>query len=124
MRKYLFLVFVIIIAIIGYNYIFKSHRDIQTEVPKITITAKELTNNFLIATKDSEKKYLNKTIVVTGNISEINQNSLILNTSVFCKFNNTINQTINNHVKIKGRLIGYDDLLEEIKLDQCSFINN
>lgn len=28
----------------------------------------------------------------------------------------------NNPISVKGRCIGYDDLLEEIKLDQCSIV--
>jgi hypothetical protein len=27
-------------------------------------------------------------------------------------------------VTVKGRVVGYDDLMAEIKLDQCSILNN
>ena len=30
---------------------------------------------------------------------------------------------LNTKIKIKGRFIGYDDLLEHVKLDQCLIIN-
>jgi hypothetical protein len=29
---------------------------------------------------------------------------------------------LNSQVKIKGRVTGYDDLLEELKLDQCLIV--
>jgi hypothetical protein len=29
---------------------------------------------------------------------------------------------VNDTIVVKGRCIGYDDLLEEIKLDQCSIV--
>ena len=50
---------------------------------------------------------------------------------VLCKYKNTdiefvfkkeISFEENLQVKIKGRVIGYDDLLEQIKLDQCTII--
>ena len=33
-------------------------------------------------------------------------------------------ELLNNDVTIKGRCIGYDDLLEELKMDQCIIIKN
>ena len=117
-------VIIIVLAIVGgiltYNYIYQDHRDVENEKAEFSLTAKALINNFLIAPEDSEKKYLNKTIEVTGTISEVNEQDLILNNVIFCQFNNTVNQSIKANIKVKGRFIGYDDLLEQVKLDQCT----
>ena len=125
MKKWITLMVLIIIGVIAYKYVFQSHRDIQAEEAAFVLTATEISNEFSINPLQSEKKYLNKTIQVSGSISNKNNNSITLDTNVFCQFSNTIEDNLNNSapIKIKGRFIGYDDLLEEIKLDQCSIIN-
>lgn len=127
MKKKLIIVLLIgLIGVVIYNYIYKDHRNISTEKAEFTITSIELSNEFQIAPSDSEKKYLNKTIEISGLISEVNALNLVLNEKIFCQLLNPINESVlkGNSIKVKGRCIGYDDLLEEIKLDQCIIMNN
>ena len=121
MKNWKILIILIILSIIAYLYIYKDHRNIETEKPIFIVTANSIGSEFSNTSLKSEKKYLNKTIVISGVISEINQNNLTLNDAVFCQFNKSINQTlkVKSEIEIKGRVIGYDDLLEQIKLDQC-----
>lgn len=123
-KRLILLVLAIVIFVIGYKYIYHAHRNIETEHAEFALTATSLSNEFLINPMASEKKYLNKTIEVSGDITEINSRDLILNEAVFCQFSNAIGSSIkrDEHVKIKGRVIGYDDLLELVKLDQCSIM--
>ena len=122
-KKLIILIIIVSIGVIIYNYIYKDHRNIENENAEFIVTAIELSNEFLVAPSDSENKYLNKTIEVSGNISEINDNNLVLNEKIFCLLQNSINATVGKSIKIKGRCIGYDNLLEEIKLDQCTILN-
>lgn len=124
MRKIIVLIILILVAFLGYNYIYQDHRDIKTEKEDYTVTSSFISLEFSNNLSESESKYLNKTIIVSGNISEINENNLTLNEQVFCQFKEGINSSIklNTEIKIKGRLIGYDDLLEKVKLDQCNII--
>lgn len=125
MRKWIITAVILVIAIIiGYNYLYQDHRDIKTENPDFVITSESLTSQFSNNLSESEKKYLNKTIEVFGSISEMNENNLTLDDVVFCQFTEPVNQSvkIKSEIKIKGRCIGYDDLLEQVKLDQCSII--
>lgn len=108
-------------AILAYNYIYKDHRDIKSEQAVFTLNSEDLINEFAVNPFDSEKKYLNKTIEVKGNITELNEFDLTLDDNIFCQFNSII-ETQSNNIKIKGRFIGYDSLLEQIKLDQCNII--
>ncbi|WP_282136158.1 OB-fold protein [Seonamhaeicola maritimus] len=127
MKKKLIIVLLIgLIGVVIYNYIYKDHRNISTEKAEFTITSIELSNEFQIAPLDSEKKYLNKTIEISGLISEVNALNLVLNEKIFCQLLNPVNESVlkGNSIKVKGRCIGYDDLLEEIKLDQCIIMNN
>jgi len=127
MKKLIILVLIIIVGvIIAYNYIYQDHRDIESEKSEFSLTSTELSNEFSTTQSESEKKYLNKTIEVIGTISELNQDNMTLNNTIVCLFNNLPQQSlaIDLNVKIKGRFIGYDDLLEQIKLDQCTVTIN
>lgn len=124
MKKFAFiLIIVIIIFIIGYNYIYQDHRNIEKEKPAFVMDAKILAEQFEIDPATSEKKYLNQTLEVKGVVTAVNENTITLNNKVFCQFSEVISGLkVDNIVKTKGRFIGYDDLLEEIKLDQCHII--
>lgn len=112
----------IVIAILAYNYIYKDHRDIKSEQAVYSLNSTDLINEFTVNPSASEKKYLNKTIEVIGNISDLNEYDLTLDDNIFCQFNSKI-ETQSNNIKIKGRFLGFDNLLEQIKLDQCNIIS-
>lgn len=124
MRKWIVLLIIIIVTFLGYHYIYQDHRDIESETAEFTLTAEDITNEFEINPSDAESKYLNKTIIISGIITELNSNQITLNDKVFCQLNSATNiLKTNQKVTLKGRFIGYDNLLEEIKLDQCYIIN-
>ena len=108
-------------AYVGYNYIYQEHRDIDTEVPEFNVNSVTISNEFQENTTHAETKYLNKTITVSGTITEVTENNITLNDQVFCQFTSSIKRIykLNNQLTIKGRVIGYDDLLEQVKIDQC-----
>ena len=118
-------VVLIIIVIIGYFYINQSHRNIENEKAVYEISSGEITSSFLDNLNQAEAKFLNLTVEISGNITELSFNSVTLDNNVFCQFDNALENEldINSKVKIKGRVIGYDDLLEQVKMDQCT-INN
>ncbi|GGI57915.1 OB-fold protein [Winogradskyella haliclonae] len=119
-KIYIILLVVILAAYFGYNYIYQEHRDISAETADYTINASDFIAEFINDSETAQTKYLNKTIVIHGDITAQTDNSITLNTSIFCSLlePNTISQ--DTIVSMKGRCIGYDDLLEEIKLDQCT----
>jgi hypothetical protein len=126
MRKWILILVLFLIALfIAYKYVFQNHRDIQTEKSSYITSAAELAREFEINSIDSESKYLDKTIQISGNISEFNEQSITLDNTVFCLFSEPQEPLfkLNTKVLIKGRFIGYDDLLEQIKIDQCYIIN-
>lgn len=126
-KRYLYIIALFILVLyFGYNYVYQDHRNIETESADFVTEASALSEAFILSPEQSELKYINKTIEVSGIISDLNQTDLTLNESVFCQFNSDIKppQKTNTKIKIKGRCIGYDDLLEQIKLDQCSVIEN
>ncbi|MEZ4802033.1 MAG: hypothetical protein R2797_04615 [Gelidibacter sp.] len=124
MKKWLVIILLILIVVIGYNYVFQDHRNISAEMPKFSLTADAIQKDFITDISISEKKYLNKTVAITGTISEGDVTELTLNSHVFCQLMDSLETPIKKEskVKIKGRVIGYDDLLEQVKMDQCTLI--
>lgn len=125
MKKWILLAVLAVISILTYNYIYQNHRDINKEKAEYNLTSVEILKKFSTDPDNSEKKYLDKTIEVIGKITDQTENTITLDHIVFCQFNTNINIQLkdNYQIKIKGRFIGYDDLLEQIKLDQCNIIN-
>lgn len=127
MKKKTIVIIIIIlaVAIVGYNYVFQEHRNIEKEQAEYVVTASSLSDEFSINPAASEQKYLNKTIEVSGAVSNKSHSSVTLNNIIFCQFSTSISAELKDkaQIQIKGRFIGYDDLLEEIKLDQCIIIN-
>lgn len=100
-----------------YNYIYKSHKTINELPIKFSGTSKTLLNKV----KNDVTQWQGIIVEVSGNISSIDEKGITIDSSIYCQFKNpvsidTLKKT--NHITVKGRMIGYDDLLEEIKLDQ------
>lgn len=107
-------------AVVVYNYIYKDHRDIQSEQAAFTGSAAALNQSF----KDGSQKLLNNTVVVTGTVEAVEPNGITLTGGVYCSFNQRISGIkIGQDLTVKGRSIGYDELFEVVTMDQCNIIN-
>jgi hypothetical protein len=123
-RKAIIFFFLIIIVVIGTClYTYKDHRDIATEKGSYTIAATEIFSEFQTNENNANAKYLDKTIEVTGDLSNIDvaTKSIVINNKLFATFKDGVPKTLkpNSKIIIKGRFIGYDALVEELKMDQC-----
>ncbi|MDY0989437.1 tRNA_anti-like protein [Flavobacterium sp. ACN2] len=104
-----------------YGIIFKEARNIESETPDFSLTAKKLLEDYNEDPKNADSIYLNKTIEITGLATKETDSSLILENSVFCLFKEKLkDKMINNKTTIKGKCIGYDELFMEVKIDQCT----
>lgn len=125
-KKKLFIavVGIVIAAVIGYNYVYQDHRDIQSEKPAFTLKATDFIKDFQDSEEAATEKYLNKTLEIEGVLSSIDGNTVVIEDMVF--FALSENETppnrnqLNKIIQLKARCIGYDNLLEEIKLDQAT----
>jgi len=104
---------------IGYKYTYHEHREISSEKEVFNGSALVLKRYFHENPDESSGKYLNKTIVVSGVISEIETKAITIDDNVYCAFDKRMSQLhIGKQIKIKGRCLGYDELLEVVKIDQ------
>jgi hypothetical protein len=125
MKKGIFIFLILfIIVIITYKYVYKSHRNIQLENPHYVLKSSYLIDAFNSNAESSTQKYLDKTVLITGKVSSVNMTSIELDNSIICYFidTNHVKDILSKEIKIKGRCIGFDELLEEIKFDQCVII--
>lgn len=127
MKKKLLIVcfFVIISTVLIYNYVYKSHRDISNEKESFAISVIDLKNDYRKSDSLANAKYLDKTIVIYGKITSLDLANRLLSvdTSLSAILKESgVSLNLNDSIKLKGRFIGYDDLLEEFKMDECSVI--
>lgn len=127
MKKKLLIVcfFVITSTVLIYNYVYKSHRDISNEKESFAISVIDLKNDYRKNDSLANAKYLDKTIVIYGKITSLDLANRLLSvdTSLSAILKESgVSLNLNDSIKLKGRFIGYDDLLEEFKMDECSVI--
>ena len=113
----------IVLVFISFKYLYKSHRDIAKETASYSVTVQNVHEAFMKNDSLANAKYLDKTIVIYGEITDIDLSNKIITVDekLLATFNKNLPNDIKlqQNIKIKGRLIGYDDLLEELKMDQC-----
>ena len=115
------IVAIVILAFAGYYYVMHGgERNLSTEETVCTTCTKDITDEFATNVDASNKKYLDKAIEINGIVTNVNGKEVILDNSIICNLKE-VDATIqkNQKVTLKGRVVGYDDLMGEIKLDQC-----
>lgn len=104
-----------------YGFLFKEARNIASEMPDFSITATKLLEEYNSDPKKADALYLNKTIEITGIVTKETDAVITLENTVFCLFTKNIKEKhLHQKVTLKGKCIGYDELFQEVKLDQCT----
>lgn len=128
MKKYILIRILLVLVIAGsvYFYVYKGHRNIDTETAGYFVTISGLEKEF--ASKDglAYVKYQDQTIELIATITAIDTESrgIVLENKVFATFKDSLPKGISSGktIKIKGRFLGYDELLQEFKIDQSSVV--
>jgi hypothetical protein len=120
-KKIIILVFVLVIGgYFGYKYIMTGgERNLETEKSAFVVSSSTIYDEFAKNTELATSKYLNKAIEITGKITSISPNLIILDEKISCQFQIEQKEVVGSQIVIKGRVTGYDDLFEELKIDQC-----
>ena len=127
MKKKILIAGILIIGLLSigiYFYIYQEHRDISAEDANFSLTVKDLQGEFTADAVGANAKYLDKTIEVSGLVTSIDManHSIVLDEKLSAVFKDSVlgGIKLQNSIIVKGRFLGYDDLLEELKLDEAS----
>jgi hypothetical protein len=102
----------------AYRYAYKPHITIENSQTEYLGSS----NNFIEKIKEDASVWNNKIVQLRGVISSKENRGIFLSNSIYCQFREDVNTSKlkkGQNISLKGRVIGYDDLLEELKLDQC-----
>lgn len=117
------LILIIAVITIVFNYLNKDHRNISAEKADVNTTSAKFFSTFNTNQEEFNRENLEKVIELKGIISSSEGNSIILDEKILVTFKDTNTVQLNNkEVTIKGRYVGYDDLLEQLKIDQATLI--
>ena len=106
------------IGIVIYTYTMRAPTTIENKKIDFTGSAEEL----LLKITDHTEEWQDKIVVVSGEVTSSDDKGIMLSRKIYCQLKQVTDfQKINlsKNISLKGRIIGYDDLLEELKLDQC-----
>ena len=106
-----------------YQYVYADHRDIASARVDFELPTTQLGSVMQEEVKAAE--FIDKVIQTYGKVTSIEQNSIIINEMIQVNFiqEKVTQLQLNDDVTIKGRCVGYDDLLELVKIDQATLIN-
>jgi hypothetical protein len=115
----------VLIGLSSYYYVmYGGARDLSTEETAFTVMATAITAEFNTKLESSNKKYLEKPIAISGKVTSIKDTEVTLDNTVICTLIKKETSIKNNQsIILKGRVVGYDDLMGEVKLDQCFIVN-
>ena len=126
-KKILLGILILLIAgIFIYRYTYQDHRNISSEKATYTLTIAVLQKEFAANDSLASSKYQDQTIALSAQITEVDfeNKAFILNHKVYAVFDSLPKNIIpGKTLKIKGRFLGYDELSEEFKMDQCTIVN-
>ena len=123
--KYLFISLIIVSLIFIFALYNKPHKTYVNEISAYSLSAENLFVEYNNNYKESNEKYLGSVLSISGVVTKYSRNLIILNNRIVCSFNeddsalSSNNITLGDNLTIKGHCIGYDDLLEEVRVDHC-----
>ena len=122
------IVFALIAWFVGYKIMYKQHREIASEDVAFSTSAQEIHQDYIDDPDVANSKYADKTIVVSGKLTSYDQaaNTIVVDSILSAVLQAAPTEALQNgsSIQIKGRFVGYDDLLEELKMDQVSILKS
>lgn len=120
------LVAIVLVGAVAYLYVFhKPHRDIAAEDASETLTAAALVEEYNEDVTSANAQYLDQVIEVSGTLGEVTENSVKLEEGVYCDLtpgSNTAELKVGQRITVKGRIVNYDELFEEVRLDNGQLV--
>ncbi len=95
---------------------YKPHQNIETILPDFT----GKTDAFKEKYSSDYTVLFTKTVELSGIVVSLENGGFILDESIYCQLKDSTKKPVKGQlVTVKGIVIGYDDLLNELKLKAC-----
>ena len=92
--------------------------------PSIELSSAELIYKFSMDNTSNKSNLSENNILLSGAVTKVKKSALIVDKKIFCKFKNGISDVkVGDTIRLLGKFIGYDELFQEYKLNDCSFVN-
>lgn len=120
------LLLLVLLVAISINYVFHGGaRDLAKEKTEFTVSSKDIILEFASNITTATKKYSDKAISISGKVTAVSDSIVTIDHTIICNFKSP-DASIKNEqsISVKGRFVGFDDLMGELKLDQCSINKN
>ncbi len=100
------------------------HRDPSTEKAKFELTTAAFLKEYKDNATAAATKYINQTVLLEGDIAGISGVTVSFE-GIACNIDSTqVNRikdlSVGAKVKIQGLVVGYNDLMEEVSMAQCT----
>jgi hypothetical protein len=121
-----FLLVILLVVSFTWFYVFYGGaRDLAAEEAEFTLSSKAITGEFVSDVAKATLKYSDKAIVITGKVTAVSDSIVTIDNTIICNFKiPDISIKNEQSISVKGRLVGFDDLMGELKLDECSINKN
>lgn len=119
---------ILILLFVAYRYVYKDHRDISTEDALVVLSVAQLKDQFAANPSETTTKLLDQTIVIYGKVSasDLKTKNLLVDDLIDVTLTND-SETLpkdGDIARIKGRYVGFDDLLEQHKIVDAIIIKD
>lgn len=104
----------------------KPHRDFSEEEAAFTLTATELVKAYQQDENLSDSLYVDQLIAVQGEVSELKDQAVVLKPGVYLSLDSTQSAegiSVGQQTTLVGRVLSYDPLFEEVKMDNARLKN-
>ncbi|MEM8763819.1 MAG: hypothetical protein AAGD88_08400 [Bacteroidota bacterium] len=111
------------LAYFGYQYMFPEQRNILEEEVAFTLAPESLNEAFQAETQGLD--YIDQVVQTTGKVTEFDSGWIVLDNHIQANLlPSNIDAPLSKDmvITIKGRCVGYDELLELVKVDQATII--
>ena len=122
---YFAIILVVVVGFFAWKMMGKDHRDVGAEVAQFKMVPEELV--MAMSSGDSTAApYLNAVVELFGVVVENDEKRLVLEGGVIAAWDTTREHRtprVGELLRIKGRVTGYDDLFEEVRMDGGVLVN-
>ena len=124
------LIFIAISALAGGLFVYyqfnKPHRDFSEEEAAFSLKATELVKAYQEDEALADSLYVDQLIAIEGEVAELKDQAVVLKPGVYLSLDSTQSVEsilIGQQTTLVGRVLSYDPLFEEVKMDNARLKN-